>query len=287
MSVSGKAVRRLVAAGAATAVLASLAACTSGGGVGGSAESTLDRIQSSGQLRYGVIVGEEPGFIRNSDGEWTGYLADTAQLIAAGLNLEPVPVETTWGNMALDLQTDKLDIAVGVQPTGERALVADYSTHPIYTNYFSLIVTSEEFDEISWADLNDAGVTIGVQTGDSTIQPIERFAPEASISNFDSRDKNLLALQSGHVDASANTLLNSLMAAKSRTDLNAHVVVPEPLVAAPSGVMVARSTDQAFLRAVDAVVWNLNSSGQVRALILKHLADYGISESDLPLNATL
>jgi polar amino acid transport system substrate-binding protein len=280
--------KKMITGAAIVAVAAVLAGCTSGGG-GNSAgrDSTMQKILNSGELRYGVLVGEAPGFIKNPDGTWTGYLADTAQAIAVELDLKPVPVETTWGNLALDLQSDKIDLAVGVQPTGARALVADYTTHPLYTNYFSLIVTSGKFDNVSWPELNNSGVAVGAQTGDSTLQPIKRFAPKAKIIEFDSRDKNLLALQSGHVDASANTLLNSLMAAKSRTDLNAHVIVPEPLVAAPSAVMVKRSDDQAFLHAVDAIVWNLNSSGVVRASILKHLATYGITASDLPRNVTL
>lgn len=280
-----KFIRRAFAALTAGALVAGLAACSSPGNAS-SAESSLQKMQNSGKLRYAVIVGEEPGFIKK-DGNWTGYLADTAQAIAAELKLEAVPVETTWGNMALDLKTDKLDIAVGVQPTGARSLVADYTTHPIYTNYFSLITTSNDYDSARWEDLNKDSLTIGAQTGDSTLQPIERFAPNAKVSKFDSRDKNLLALQSGQVDVSANTLLNSLMAARSRTDLKAHVVIPEPVVAAPSAVMVARNFDQSFLHAVDAIVWNLNSSGTVRALILKHLASYGITESDLPVNANL
>ncbi|QAY62146.1 transporter substrate-binding domain-containing protein [Xylanimonas allomyrinae] len=286
-------VKRLVAGASIVMVASLLGACgLIGGGRGGGSESgetnsSLARIQKSGELRYGVIVGEEPGFIRADDGEWTGYLADTAQLIAKQLDLKPVPVETTWGNMALDLQANKIDIAVGAQPTGERALVVDYTTHPLYTNYFSIIVTSDQFDRANWTELNTDGVTVGVQTGDSTIQPLKQFAPAAKTLDFDSRDKNLLALEAGHVDASANTLLNALMASKSRTDMNAHVVVPEPLVAAPSAAMVARSTDQAFLKAVDAVVWNLNSSGQIRSAILEHLKTYGITEADLPMNATL
>lgn len=281
-----KSIKKIVAGVAALAAAVGLVGCAAGGG-GGERDSSLEQILDSGQIRYGVIVGEEPGFIQNTDGTWTGYLADTAIAIAEALDLEPVPVETTWANLALDLKTDKIDLAVGVQPTGARSLVADYTSHPIYTNYFSLIVTSDQFDDASWGDLNDSGIRIGAQVGDSTLQPIDRFAPEATVAEFDSRDKNLLALQSGQVDASANTLLNSLMAAASRSDLGAHVIIPEPLVAAPSAVMVRRSDDKGFLNAVDAVVWNLNSSGTVRAFILEHLESYGITEADLPTNATL
>lgn len=277
--------KNVLGVSAAVVGLTVVAGCS--GGDSGDRDSTMADIQDRGEMRYGVIVGEAPGFIEDPEGGWTGYLADTAEAIAEALDLEPVPVESTWANLALDLETDKIDLAVGVQPTGPRSLVADYTSHPIYTNYFSLIVTSDEFDDLNWTELNDSGITIGAQVGDSTLQPIERFAPDATIKEFDSRDKNLLALQSGTVDASANTLLNSLMAAKSRTDMEAKVVVPEPLVEAPSAVMVKRSDDKAFLNAVDAVVWNLNSSGTVRGFIVQHLAEYGITEADLPENATL
>lgn len=281
-----KSLKKILAGAAAVAVAVGLVGCGATSSTG-AADSSMKTILDRGEIRYGVIVGEAPGFIQNPDGSWTGYLADTAQAIAEALDLKAVPVESTWANLALDLETNKIDLAVGVQPTGPRSLVVDYTSHPIYTNYFSLIVTSDRFDGISWPELNDSSITIGAQVGDSTLQPIDRFAPEATISEFDSRDKNLLALQSGQVDASANTLLNSLMASKSRTDLGAHVVVPEPLVAAPSAVMVKRTADKSFLNAVDAVVWNLNASGTVRSFILKHLADFGISEADLPLNAVL
>lgn len=280
--------KRLMVGSVAFAVVAGLAACssTTNGGTT-SPKSTMDKIRTSGVIRYGVIVGEAPGFIQGANNQWTGYCAVTAQAIAKALNLKAVAVETTWGNMALDLQSNKIDMAVCAQPTGARALVADYTTHPMYTNYFGLIVTTNKFDHATWAQLNSPSVRIGAQQGDSTLQPIQFFAPRASISLFDSRDKNLLALQAGHVDASANTLLNSLMAAKARTDMKAHVVVPEPLVAAPSAVMVAQSSDHAFLDAVDAVVWGLNSSGSVRAWIMQALSTYGITQADLPPNAVL
>ena len=279
--------KKLLVGSVAFAVVAGLAACSSTASGGTAPKSTMDKIRASGEIRYGVITGAAPGFIQGANNQWTGYCAVTAQAIAKALNLKAVAVETTWGNMALDLQSDKIDMAVCAQPTGARALVVDYTTHPMYTNYFSLIVTTNKFDHATWAQLNSPSVRIGAQQGDSTLQPIQFFAPTATVKLFDSLDKNLLALQAGHVDASANTLLNSLVAAKTRTDVKAHIVVPEPLIAAPSAVMVARSSDHAFLGAVDAVVWQLNSSGSVRAWIMQALASYGITQADLPPNAVL
>lgn len=251
------------------------------------ANSSLAAIEKTGNLRIAVMVGEPPGFIHNQDGSWSGYCALIEEQIAKQLGLKPVPVVTTWGNMALDIQTGKLDLAACAQPTGQRAKVVDYTTHPIYTNYFSLIVKDPNLKVANWTDLDKKSMVIGVQVGDSTIQPIKMFAPNATIKTFQTRDEGLLALQAGQIDAEANTLLNSLVAVKARTDLNARVVVPEPLVAAPSAVLVKRTLDQSFLHAVDTVVWNLNSSGFDRSVILQSLASYGITAADLPVNAPL
>jgi polar amino acid transport system substrate-binding protein len=279
----------LVALGAALALVT--AACSNGGGEsagsgGGDGNSTLAKVQKAGELRYGVIPGEPPGFIQEG-GEWHGYCAEIAQEIAKQLNLKPVPVETTWGNMALDLKTDKIDLAVCAQPTGERALVVDYTTHPIYTNYYTLIVRDDGPTIEKWSDLNKDGLNVGAQTGDATIEPVKSYAPKAKTTFFQTREQGLLALQAGRIDAEAQTLLNGLQAVKSRKDFKGKIVVPEPLIAAPSAAMVKRSADQSLLHAVDTVVWNLNSSGWNRTAILKALSEYGITAADLPPNAAL
>jgi polar amino acid transport system substrate-binding protein len=279
----------LVALGAALALLAS--ACSGGGAEaansgGGDGNSTLAKVQKTGELRYGVIPGEPPGFIQEGS-EWKGYCAQIAQEIAKQLKLKPVPVETTWGNMALDLKTDKIDLAVCAQPTGERALVVDYTTHPIYTNYYTLIVRDDGPDISNWSDLNREGMNVGAQTGDATIEPVKSYAPKAKTTFFQTREQGLLALQAGRIDAEAQTLLNGLQAVKSRKDFKGKIIVPEPLIAAPSAAMVKRTADQSLLHAVDTVVWNLNSSGFCRTIILNALSEYGITAADLPSNAAL
>jgi len=273
--------------GVSALVVAALALAVSYAAGTPTAGSSLAAITKTGKLRIAVMVGEPPGFIHEKDGSWAGYCALIEEQIASRLGLKPVPVVTTWGNMALDVQTGKIDVAACAQPTGKRAEVVDYTVHPIYTNYFSLIVKNPDLKAASWVDLNKKSVTIGVQVGDSTIQPIKMFAPNATIKTFQTRDEGLLALQAGQIDAEANTLLNSLVAVKARKDLNARVVVPEPLVAAPSSVLVKRSLDQSFLNVVDTVVWNLNASGFDRSVILESLKSYGITAADLPTNAPL
>ncbi len=260
------------------------AGCSDNSGAEEAADSTLADLVSSGELRYGVIPEAAPGFIEE-DGEWNGYCADIAEAIAEQLDLEPVPVRTTWGNMALDLQSDKLDMAVCAQPTGARALVVDYTTHPIYTNYYVLIA-QDEVEVTHWSQL-DADIRVGSEVGDSTIEPVHTYAPDLNVTSFNDRDQALLALQADQIDAKTDTLLNGLQVIAAREDLNAKVIVPEPLIAAPSAVMVQRRSDDSLLSAINTVVWNLNSSGVNRSIVLKYLEQSGIDLGDIPQNADL
>lgn len=257
-----------------------------GGNDGDGGASSLQRVVDSGELRFAAISDSAPAYFKDGD-EFLGYCAEIARKIAEDLGLEPVPVESSWANMALDLQADKIDIATCAQPTGERSLVVDYTTHPVYTNYYSLVVRDQSLNTSSWTDLNSKDVTIGAVAGDATIEPVQQYAPEAKIVTYDTEEQAFLALQNGQIDAKAQALVQALRVAAQRADVGLEVAVPDPLIAAPSAVMLRRQSDTSLLRAVDVVVWNLQSSGFNRDLIMKGLESEGVSAEDLPDNAQL
>ena len=267
------------------AAAAMLTACTAAG-TSGSAEAgaSLQAVVGTGKLRYNVSPEAAPGFIE-VNGEWKGYCAEIAQAIAAELELEPVPVVTSWGNMALDLQAGNLDVAVCAQPTGARALVVDYTTHPIYTNYYVLIARNG-IDVDQWADLG-ARIRVGSEVGDSTIEPVKIFAPSINVTQYQDREQAILALAAGQIDVKTETLLNALQILKARNDLDARVILPEPLIAAPSAVMVQRQADGSFLNAINTVVWRLNSSGLARAIVIRNLVESGVPFESIPAEAPL
>ena len=267
----------------AAAVL--LAACTSAGNSGSAeAGASLQSVVSTGKLRYNVIPEAAPGFIE-VNGEWTGYCAEIAQAIAKELELEPVPVVSSWGNMALDLQAGNLDIAVCAQPTGARALVVDYTSHPIYTNYYVLIArTGVDVDQ--WTDLGPR-IRVGSEVGDSTIEPVKIFAPSLNVTQYQDREQSMLALAAGQIDVKTETLLNALQMLKARPDLDARIILPEPLIAAPSAVMVQRQADGSFLNAINTVVWRLNATGVARSIVIRNLVESGVPFESIPSDAPL
>jgi polar amino acid transport system substrate-binding protein len=250
-------------------------------------ETTMERVLRTGEIRVNVMIGEAPGFIKDpKTGEWSGHFIDISKAIAEAFKAKLVPVETTWGTVAMDLQANKIDMAIGVNPTAARALVVDYTLHPIYYNSFS-VISRPDLPADTWKELNKPEVKIGVEVGSSHDAIATRFAPDANIIRFRSRDESLLALESRRVDAIVNTVFNSLIAAKARPKLG-KVTVPNPRALAPSAIATRREAgDKAWQQALSVIAWNLQSSGFSRAAILKHLATYGISASDLPKDLTI
>src|SRR5580704_15667968 len=79
--------------------------------------AVLDQIRASGVLKVPVMTGEEPGYIKDpATGQWSGFYVEFLNEIATELGVKLEPVETTWGNLAADFQSNKIDIAIGVNP---------------------------------------------------------------------------------------------------------------------------------------------------------------------------
>ena len=101
----------------------------------GQTPSTLDAIRRRGLLRVGAVNAQPPYSFTNPDGEWSGFLIDCATDLAATLGARIQPVESTWGNGVTDIQTDKVDIFIGLAVNAQRALAVDFS-YPYSTTPF-------------------------------------------------------------------------------------------------------------------------------------------------------
>ena len=242
----------------------------------------LDEIRQSGELRLPVMVGEEPGYIRDREtGEWGGFYVEWGQEIADVLGVDIVPVETTWGNLAADFQANRIDLALGLNPNPQRGLVVDYLSVPLFTDAWAL-VTREGFDKTSWAELNDPSVRLVVQSGGTMQVVAENLTPNATIIPVEERPLGVLELQSGRADAMIVAIFDALQIANQ---VDVEVVVPEPMLRNPATIGVARAPNNAGY-----INWLTNWVNQQRALGLAQakLRDAfdaaGLDTSVLPSN---
>ena len=77
------------------------------------AESVLDHIRASGELRVGTTGDYKPFSFRNPDGRYTGADIDMANRLAQRLGVKLVFVPTIWGELMADFTAQKFDIAMG------------------------------------------------------------------------------------------------------------------------------------------------------------------------------
>lgn len=181
-------------------------------------ESTFARIRRTKKMRIGAVGGGAPYYMKDlASGQWKGFYVDIAKALADDMEAELEITETTWGNSVLDLQSNKIDIFFGLNPTPKRALVVDFSV-PVFNNAFG-ILCKKDFKPKTWAELNSPDVKIAVDQGSSHDQVVSRLIPKAQISRLKTADDATAALQTGRVDAQCLITMLSLTVLKKNPSL--------------------------------------------------------------------
>ena len=243
-------------------------------------EPNLARILRTRRLRVGAPLGEEPYSYKNSaTGQWSGFLVAMAGDLAAALGVELAIVETNWADMVTDLHTGKIDLAYGPSPTAQRAMFADFST-PLFHDTFA-ILARQGFAPKSWSELNVPESLVAVDTGSAREEAVRRFAGNAAITGFKTREEALLAVQSGRADCFVATVFFALAALKKNPQIG-ELIVPTPQLRTARCPAVPYDDDRRFRGVVDAWSEDNRGIGQIRNWIMAGLANLGIEPSDLP-----
>jgi polar amino acid transport system substrate-binding protein len=240
----------------------------------------LDRIRSAGVLKIPVMVGEEPGYVKDPQtGEWGGFYVEWGQEIADLLSVGLEPVETTWGNLAADFQAGKIDIAFGLNPNPKRGLVVDYLTIPLFTDAWAL-VTTQDFDKSSWKELDDPSVRLVVQKG-STMQVVaQALAPNATLTVVEERPLGVLEMKAGRADA---ILLAIFDAIKVQPEVEGKIVLPEPMLRNPAFLAVKREDgNEGYINWLTNWTQQQRALGLAQAKLRDHFEKAGIDLSALP-----
>jgi polar amino acid transport system substrate-binding protein len=229
-------------------------------------ESTLARIKRTKVLRIGGVRGQAPYYNKDlASGEWGGFMVDFARSLAASLNVKLEVQETTWGNSVLDLQTRKIDVFFGMNPTPVRREAVGFS-EPLFNNAFT-VVAKKGFTPKTWAELNNPGVKIGVDIGSSHDQMISRVCPNATIVRLEKADDATLALQTGRVDVQVLVWLLALNVLKKNPSLGT-MIVPMPLEATSTNIAVPKEDDKAWLETINKWIEQERAAGKIKTTVL-------------------
>ena len=244
-------------------------------------ESTLARIKRTKVLRIGGVRGQAPYYNKDlASGEWSGFMVDFARSLAASLNVKLEVQETTWGNSVLDLQTRKIDVFFGMNPTPVRREAVGFS-EPLFNNAFT-VVAKKGFTPKTWAELNNPGVKIGVDIGSSHDQMISRVCPNATIVRLEKADDATLALQTGRVDVQVLVWLLALNVLKKNPSLGT-MIVPMPLEATSTNIAVPKEDDKAWLETINKWIEAERAAGKIKTTVLQNLQKLsGVRPEDVP-----
>jgi polar amino acid transport system substrate-binding protein len=248
------------------------------------AGSTWDRIMSTKKLRIGGVATGAPWTMKDpASGEWAGHFVAIARALATDMEVELEIVETTWGNAILDVQTDKIDVMFGMNPTPKRALAVDFSV-PVY-NSALVMICAPDFNPTTWEDLNKPEVKIAVDNGSAHDQVASRLAPKAEITRFRTLDEATLALKSRRVQAQSIFWMGGVRAVKRDPSLG-KVVVPTPVFGSTSNAATRRQADTTFKNFLNTWIVYSQGLGLVRSAVVDSLAAVDVTLDDIPQGVT-
>jgi polar amino acid transport system substrate-binding protein len=243
-------------------------------------EPTLARILRTKKLRVAAFADEAPYCYKDpASGQWSGFRPAMAHNLAAELGVEAVLGEASWADTVTDLHTGKFDLAYGPSPTAQRAMFADFADLLFHDTY--AIVARKDFAPKSWDELNVPQTVVATDTGSAREEATRRFAGNAAVTGFKTREEALLAVQSGRADCFVATVFSALAALKKSPDIG-QLVVPTPHLRTAVCPAVPYDTDRRFRGVVDAWGEDHRSVGQIRTWIIAALARLGIQPDQLP-----
>jgi len=243
-------------------------------------ESILARVKRTRSLRVGAVNGQPPYCYKDlATGEWAGFMIDSAKDLAGELGAVIAPVESTWGNAALDVQAGKVDIFLGLAPTPQRALVVDF-TRPLFENAFALVARAG-FAPRQWSDLDRPDIRVALELGTVYDQNVAKLCPNASITRTKTNNDALLMIQSGHADCQIIVVILALTTLARNASIG-HLVVPEPLFGSSTCAMMAKEATPDWRDTVDDWIARRRSTGWLRQTLVANLVRIGVREADVP-----
>lgn len=243
--------------------------------------STWEQIQENGVLRIGVTQAP-PWFSKNpATGEWDSGLGITiGQNMADTLGVDLEVVEVTWGTAVAALQSNKIDAMPVLDPKPDRAVSVAFPSNPLL--YISLaVLANDDLAADTWAELNNAEVSIAVPQGSSMDTFVTANLPLADIQRFPDNGASIAAYQSGRVDA-VSLFHPPLLAARQRLGTG-QLVIPTPAFSSPTSIAVRQEADQRFLNWVDTSIFYWYETGQTQGWYADFLTEFGLDPSQSPV----
>ena len=232
------------------------------------AETNLNKILSSGELRVGTTGDWDPMTIKDpATNKYKGFDIDVMNELAKdmGVKIKFVPAE--WKTIVSGITSDRYDVSTSVTKTPKRAEVAGFTDS--YYKYGTVpLVLKKNLKKFStWDSLNKKGVTIATTLGTSQEEKAKEFFPKSKLNSVEAPARDFQEVLAGRADGNIT----------SSTEANKLVITYPQLAIVPDGeknpaflAMMVPKDDQEWKDYLNSWIKKKKSSGFFTKLLSKY-----------------
>ena len=232
------------------------------------AESNLNKILSSGELKVGTTGDWDPMTIKDpATNKYKGFDIDVMNELAKdmGVKIKFVPAE--WKTIVSGITSSRYDISTSVTKTPKRAEVAGFTD--TYYKYGTVpLVLKKNLKKFStWDSLNNEKVTIATTLGTSQEEKAKEFFPKSKLNSVEAPARDFQEVLAGRADGNIT----------SSTEANKLVITYPQLAIVPDGeknpaflAMMVPKGDEAWKNYVNDWIKKKKSSGFFTKLLAKY-----------------
>ncbi len=184
-----------------------------------SAESTMEKIVKTGELRIAVQTQGPPVSFINKNGERTGLAIDMAQKFADDMGVKLVVQDYDWKGLIPALRSGKVDvIAADMTPTAKRHMQVLFTDPAFYSENVAYALKDKAITD--WKTLNSGDYTLGVTQASSYSTLAKEVLPNAKLKEYAGGNPQAIqAVLNGRVDAGISDRANLAASLKQFPEL--------------------------------------------------------------------
>lgn len=231
------------------------------------ADNFWQNIQQKGVLRCGAATAA-PYVMRDpKNQQYSGYFSELCRDFGQNvLKVKVQFVDASWDTLVAGLQSDKWDLAMGLNQTPERALAVGFSV-PVQDYQISFLINKQNPKVNALgnklADFDKAGITFAVMSGTVQDRAITAAIKNGKIMRLPGNDESRMALMARRADVLVDASDTNHLFALANPDWAAEVL-PSPALA-KQGVSFAlpRSVSEADRDVLNIYLTQRRATGEI------------------------
>ena len=234
------------------------------------AASDYEELQDKGTMVVG-ITDFAPMDYRDDNGEWTGFDAELARLVASQLGLECEFIEIDWDNKILELESKSIDCVWNGMTLTDEVLNAMECTDPYLVNAQVVVMKSDKVADYADVDaMKDLAVAVESGSAGDETATNNGFT---NVTKVTAQADALMEVASGTADACIIDLTMAMAMTGDGTSY-ADLSIAAEMDREEYGIGFRKGSDMA--QKVNDIIASLKDDGTLQALADK----YGLSLID-------